>query len=301
MQYLFRFTLVLLFFQLISCQQQRSEWKATTDGSPLAATDSLSAPLNTDTSRMFVKTADLRFRVNEVLESTRQMEQLVNSQGGMVIHSNLQSRVEQVTQTPLSPDSMLERTYYTVSNEIRFRIPNARFDSVVQQLTATMQFLDNRTISFEDVSFQYLRNRDAQERLTESVSRNRNINLGKARQAIQGVYVDEMTLNRQQERDEARLQNKSLQDQVAYSTVSVYVYQSPQEKQIRIPIFKTIPSYEPGFGEKALAALTDGWQFLSNLLLVVLRGWTLGLLLLVTWWVYRKSHFYGKRNKPQLL
>lgn len=293
----FRLVFFLLIVFVISCQQQRNaEWKAEAEGSPLAMPDSVSAPAIADTFRMFVKTADLRFRVNEVLESTRQMEQLVSREGGFLIQSNLQSNVEQVMQTPVSPDSLLERTYYTVSNEIRFRIPNARFDTVMQQLTASQQFLDSRRISFDDVSLQYLRNSDAQARLTESVSRNRNVSLAKARWASQALQVDEVTLNRQQERDEARLQNKSLQDQVAYSTVSVYIYQSPLEKRTLIPIFKTIAPYEPGFLQQAQASLAAGWALLSGLFLLLLRGWTLGLLLLLGWWIYRR-HLTGNRKR----
>jgi hypothetical protein len=301
MKYAFRFAIFFLIVLFISCQQQRhAEWKDAAEGSPLATADSLSAPAISDTFRLFVKTADLRFRVNEVLESTRQMEQLVSREGGFLIQSNLQSSVEQVTQTPVSPDSMLERTYYTVSNEIRFRIPNARFDTVMQQLTASQQFLDSRRISFDDVSLQYWRNNDAQARLTESVSRNRNVSLHKARQANQAVYVDEVTLNRQQERDEARLQNKHLQDQVAFSTVSVYIYQSPLEKRTLIPMFKTIAPYEPGFWLKAQSSLSDGWKLLSGLFLLLLRGWTLLFLLLLGWWVYRRHQTGSSKRKLQL-
>lgn len=301
MKQVIRLAIFIFSLSFLSCQQQRSaEWKAAAEGSPLATADSLSAPAIPDTFRLFVKTADLRFRVNEVLESTRQMEQLVSRERGFLINSNLQSNVEQVTQTPVSPDSLLERTYYTVSNEIRFRIPNTRFDTVMQQLTASQQFLDNRRISFDDVSLQYWRNYEAQARLTESVSRNRNVSLHKARQANQAVYVDEVTLNRQQERDEARLQNKSLQDQVAYSTVSVYIYQSPLEKRTLIPMFKTMAPYEPGFGQKAMASLADGWHFLSGLFLLLLRGWTLWLLLLLGWWLYRRYQAGRSNRKLQL-
>jgi hypothetical protein len=73
---------------------------------------------NKDSTRRFIRTADLKFKVKSVINSTYDIENITNLQGGFVTYTNLTSTINNITNTAVSADSSLETTYYTVTNAI---------------------------------------------------------------------------------------------------------------------------------------------------------------------------------------
>src|SRR5665213_1920869 len=69
-----------------------------------------------DSSRRFIRTADLKFRVKNAVRASYSIEDITRHFGGIVTYTHLYSDVERTTTIPVSEDSSLETTYYTMIN-----------------------------------------------------------------------------------------------------------------------------------------------------------------------------------------
>ena len=117
------------------------------------AKDVIGAP-----ARAFIRAAELRFRVTNVKTATERIEGLTRMYGGFVARSEQQSQVSLVTSAPISSDSLLEKTLYTVSSTLSLRIPNVYFDTLLAKLQPMTDFLEYRRVSADDVSLSLLTN-----------------------------------------------------------------------------------------------------------------------------------------------
>src|SRR6478735_2437237 len=124
-----------------------------------------------DSSRRFIRTAELKFKVKNVIRSTYDIENITNRKGGFVIFTNLTSNINYVTNKAVSADSSLETTYFTVTNFITLRVPNTKLDSTLKEISSNIDFLDYRIIKAEDVALQILSNNLTQKRSANNEER----------------------------------------------------------------------------------------------------------------------------------
>src|SRR5688572_25152250 len=130
--------------------------------------------LGNDGIRKFVKTADMKFRVKSVIRSTYDIEDITHRFGGFVANTRLESKVDNVIPTPVSKDSTLETTYYTVVNTMLLRIPEAKMDSALREISPLVDYMDYRVIDVNDVHIQLIVDALAQTRLKNYQSRMKN-------------------------------------------------------------------------------------------------------------------------------
>jgi hypothetical protein len=65
-----------------------------------------------NSKRKFIRTADARFKVKDVAQSTYKIENVTKSCGGFVTLSELRSSVTENDETQVSQDSLLKTTRY---------------------------------------------------------------------------------------------------------------------------------------------------------------------------------------------
>lgn len=241
---------------------------------------SSAARVEGDTSRRFVRTADLRFRVKDVVQATYAIEDLVATFGGHVQHTELSTRVDHRYTTPISADSLLETTKYTVMNRATLRVPVARLDTALKSLARFVDFLDHRTVDAEDVRLLLLSNRMAQERIARHQERMEGAIDEQGRKLRETAGAEDRLLDRQEQADEARLSNLGLEDRIAYSTITLDLYQRQSTRHELLPDERNIERYEPGFFSELVAALASGWDLLMELVLMLARSWSVLLVIL---------------------
>lgn len=248
---------------------------------------------NQSPERKFVRTAQLKFKVKNVAESTRHIESVTNRYGGFLELSDLQSSLDRTTVVAVSSDSSLETNYFNVSNTINFRVPSQYLDTVLQLIVKDAEYLDYRTVEAEDVALQLLENKLAQqrakksgERLETAIQKN-NKKLGETTDAAESVEEKERNA------DAAKITNLTLHDRVNYSSVSVRLYQKQGIKRELIANDKNIDEYEPGFGTKLLESLKTGWKILESVVVFLLKLWGVILLVVSVYLIYR---FWSRRE-----
>ncbi|MGB4770140.1 MAG: hypothetical protein WBP58_01690, partial [Chitinophagaceae bacterium] len=116
-RYLFTGTLLCLL--AISCQNAETTEKLAVLNESLADSTKLSSDASQEDkpdSTKFIRTADIRFKVNDVQRTTTRIEDIVRKNKGYVAYTHLASTTENSDQQQVSKDSNLVVTYYTVSN-----------------------------------------------------------------------------------------------------------------------------------------------------------------------------------------
>lgn len=236
----------------------------------------------------FLRSADLRFRVQDVVKGTGQIEDIVRNQGGYVSFTDLKTTTEDVSSHTVSKDSVLEVTRYNVANRMSLRVPNARLDTTLMQIAGIVSFLDHRLIRADDVSMQKATaairiNRSArqQDRIAGALDK-------KGRKLRDMENSEEVLEGKESVEDESRLAIMALNEKIAFSTIEIDMYQPTITEKILKAGPVSIDEFEPGFWEKMQESLSFGWQIVLAFVLFLSRLWAFALLAIGLYLILRK-------------
>lgn len=289
--------LVALAFSCKQAEATAEESPATEAANDAAATQEI-APNASKTKvpdRKLVRTADIKFKVKDVAQSTYAIESAVNRFGGLIVSNNLQSQVGSRTRTKISRDSIVETTRYTVENNLTLRIPNSALDTVVKAVAKEVDYLDYRVFKADDVALRMLSNQLAQQRNDKHNGRlSKGIDKGKKLNQI--TVAEDNLLGKDEQSDQAAIENLSLQDQVNYSTVTLALYQNESMKHEMLAIEKTAGDYG-NFGLEIWDGIKTGWYILERIIAFVVQLWSVILIGGIVVFLFRK---YLNKKKPAI-
>ena len=285
---------LLVIILAISCKKAESGNETAYESNDIAVDTSMVSssaavePKNSD--RKFVRTADIKFKVKNVANSTYAIENTTNKFGGFVTYTNLQSTIIDKSETKISQDSTLEITNFRVENNITIRVPNIRLDTVIKTIAKQIDFLEYRIIKADDVSLQMLSNQ-----LTQNRTENQEKRLEKAidtkGKKLNEVIAAEDNLNtKKEQKDNSKIENLSLQDQVNFSTLTLQIYQRETIKEEMIANAKT---YRQDFGSKILDGLISGWYVIEGIIAVVAQLWSVILIGIGGYFIFKKYFHKG--------
>ena len=287
-----KFGLALLLFGLaFACKQAESTDNAIEAAADTTAVDNISsnaAVEKKENNWKFVRTADLKFKVKNVAQSTYAIENIVAKNGGFVTFTDLKSAINEKSETKISQDSTLETTRFTVDNTITLRVPNTQLDTVLKSMVKEVAFLDSRLIKADDVALQLLSNKMAQKRL---ISHQKRLEKGidtKGKKLNDITNAEDKVLGRETESDETVLRNLSLEDQINFSTVTLYLYQRESVMQELVANEKSINAYRPHIGLQVWDSIKTGWFMLEAIIAFMVQLWALFLIVILGIVGYRK-------------
>lgn len=294
MNYYRPFCVLLVSAVLLSCKQENSrnaeENAANSEIAPATESQMASSSAAVESKnpdRKFIRTAELKFKVKNVAQSTYSIENTVSKFNGFVTSTELRSIVNNTTTTKVSSDSLIETTRFNVENAMVIRVPNTALDTTLKTIARQIDYLDYRIIKADDVSLQLLsnqlsqkRNAANQQRVTQAIQ-NRGKKLGETLDAEDRLHES------QTESDDAQLSNRSLNDQVSYSTLSLFLYQKEAVRHEKIANPEN-EKFRTGLGIRFTDGLRNGWYMLESLLVFLSNLWALLVIAIVGWLLYRK-------------
>ncbi len=236
-------------------------------------------------NRKFVRTADAKFKVQNVAQSTYVIENATNKFGGFVTYTNLQSTISEKDEVKISQDSSMVTTKFTVENNITIRVPNTKLDTVIKTIAKQIDYLDYRVIKADDVSLQLLFNQLAQNRNENHETRLANAIDTKGKKLNDIVSAEDDLENKKQENDNAKLENLSLKDQVNFSTLTLQLYQRETIKHEKVANAMVV---RQNIGSQILDSLATGWYLLEGIIAFVVQLWSLILIGFLAWFGYKK-------------
>ena len=223
--------------------------------------------------RKFMRTADLRFRANDVSKTTQKIEEMTRGYGGFVSKSDLQSSVESRNTVSISNDSLLESTIYVLQTNLSLRVPNKYFDTLLVKIQPMIDFLDHRQLTADDVSLSMLtnkmrtqRSRQLAQHLRQAVDRN-----GKKLNDV--INAENAVAETQNEGDAAAISNLNLQDKVDYCTVSLNIYQRQLVQQRMIGDNSRYANFRAPFFRSLWEAIVYSWFVFLDVVIALMSLW----------------------------
>lgn len=305
------FSVLLIFVFLYNCSKpvkyneavletmDSTSTQATLDDKGGFISSTAAVENNKDTEHKFIRTADLKFKVKSVLKSTYNIEDITVREGGFVTLSNLNSQKTETKTTAINTDSTLETTYFMVTNTLTIRVPNVKLDTVLKQIANNIEYLDFRIIKADDVKLQLLSNDLTQKRSARHEERLTNAIDNQGKKLYETSNAEESLVNVQEQADNAKVANLSLNDQIKYSTVNIEIYQRETVKREIYANEKNIREYTPGFGFKLWDSIKTGWNIIQAIVLFFMQFWTLFLLFGVGYFIYKKIKINNKKKNTE--
>lgn len=275
-----------------ACSSSSEEMQSKEALAEAAAILNGQSAITTDTingvTHNFIRTANLKCKVKDVLNATKNIEDVVAQNGGYVSKSDLNSIVNYNNTVQVKKDSVLEMSYYNTVNTMTIRVPNKLLDTVIRKITALALFVDYRKLSSDDVKLKLVANKLAEARLLKF-----NHNVAKKSNSTKAtekttVSTETAILDKQEQADESKIDSYDLADQVNYSTVQLEIYQDQKISSLILPKPEVPEVYETPFFTKLGSAFVNGFELLKTCLLFLINSWGLILVLVVAFLVIKK-------------
>lgn len=228
-----------------------------------------------DGARKFIRSANARFGVKDVYRSALSIEDAVAAQGGFVVHNSIASNVTDTRRFATSDGKALEFSQYTVEGSLTVRVPSEHTQEFLRAIAGEIEFLDQRGFEARDAQFDMLRQQLDYIRQQETQTE-----LGQAEKS--GGRLDQRQDiiaardSAKAGRDEALIAQKMFDDEVAFSTIHLSIYQPAKIRQAEVAdMEETVKRNSPGLFPRLTDALLTGWNGLMGLIVGLVRVWPL--------------------------
>lgn len=242
--------------------------------------DSTTTASATDTlAQKLVKTADIRFKVKNVEQTSEDISALVSKDSGMVMHHNVSATIGQTHDVQLSNDSLMRVSSFNTDADMTVKVPVEKVDDFLNTVTRMGIYVNERKMDIEDRSLDYL---EAQLKV-----RNRAELVAKAKAGKVIIKDPTAVINLKDDLVDGQINNKRIDDAAKYSTISLSFYQSNT-------IYKEVvanddPSaYDLSFIKRMINSIDNGWHLLADLVIAVTNLWAFILMGIIAWVIYLK-------------
>jgi hypothetical protein len=172
------------------------------------------------------------------------------------------------------------KSEYKIENIVTIKVPVDQFDNLVKSITSTKdENVVSQKVTSQDVTGEVIDTRSRTE--AKRQIRLRYLDLLKQAKNMEDILKVQEEVNNIQEEIEAGAGRVSyLTHAAAYSTIQLTFYEilnAAAERDVK-----------PGFGQRVLNALSNGMDWVGEMLVVVLTLWPMWLLLGGAWWGFRK-------------
>jgi len=275
----------------LSCNQMQKEKGQLTT---LSDSTTVNLPLSSsaakefkDSSKKFIRTADVKFKVNSVINTTYDIENICNNNGGFVTSTNLNSDIIRTEEMPVNEDSILQTTSYNVTNSIILSVPNNQLDTTLKEIAKNISYLDYRIIKADDVSLQMFGNKLSQKRLAKNEARLMNDIDGNNKKLQETINAEELVLNKEEQADNSQINNLSLAEQVKYSTVNILIYQPETTTKTMVATEKKTTIYETPFWKQVWESIQYGWSMIAHVFIFIAKFWGFFLLAFLFYFILK--------------
>jgi len=217
-------------------------------------------------------------------------ESLVATSRLLIYHADLKLKVASLPRASASLDSLVRRHggYLSAATEVRvddewrqaltIRVLPARFHAPMAALGG-VGTVEEKKLTTDDVTAQHA---DIAARLnTKRVVEQRYIALlARAKKISEVLEVEQKIGEVREEIESTESRLKTLNNEVAYSTISLTCYQSLAQPVPDAPIVS--------FSSRLLNSFYTGWTLITSLLIGVVAVWPFLLLGVVAWWAVKR-------------
>jgi hypothetical protein len=238
--------------------------------------------------KKIIRTADLTIKVKDVTRATYEIEDITEEFGGFVESANQSNEIIEQSKNEVSKDSILEITKYSIKSHIVIRVPSKKLSATVKAISRQIGSVDSYNIKADDVSVRMRSNELTQKRNIKTEKRIEKAIDSKGVKMKDVITAENDLAEKKEERDNAKLENQSMQDQVNFSTLSIQIYQDELLKKELIANTTDLNSYKPSIGTRIAGSVKSGWYVLANIIDFIFSIWWLIAIGFLGFWLYKK-------------
>jgi hypothetical protein len=226
------------------------------DTEPAAAT----VPPPRAAPRLLIYHAELRLKVDNLPTASRQLDSLVRQSGGYL------SAAEETRQ-----DGEWRQ-------DMTIRVQPGRFQSILAAL-GQLGTVENKKLTTDDVTAEHA-DVAARLRTKRAVEQRYVALLDRARKISEILEIEAKIGEVREEIESTESRLKTMNDEVAYSTITLTCYQPLPQPTPDAPIVS--------LGSRIVEAFYGGWSLLTSLLVGTVAIWPLLVLGGIAWWALRR-------------
>lgn len=241
-----------------------------------------------DSGRVFVRSADLNFKVKDVKLATFDIERIVRENRGYVTNTALESTVKYKNAVRISRDSVKETVHYDVQTHMTIRVPNSELDKTLSEIAVLFDYLDHRRVHSEDITRELQLAALSQANFKNHKQRVEKVIDEKGKKLNSTLEAENSLFEKQAMANQTSVDTKELNYDVAYSTLSISIYQNESTKSDMLAYSEPVKPYEPPFSGKLMDAASTGGTILAEILLFIIRIWPLWLVGIGAWFLAKR-------------
>jgi hypothetical protein len=241
-----------------------------------------------DSGRVFVRSADLNFKVKDVKLATFDIERIVRDNRGYVTSTALESTVKYKNAIRVSRDSIKETVHYDVQTNMTIRVPNTELDKTLSEIAVLFDYLDHRRVYSQDITKELQLASLSQANFKNHKQRVEKVIEEKGKKLNSTIEAENSLFEKQAMANQTSVDTKELNYDVAYSTVSIAIYQNESVKSDMLAYSEPVKPYEPPFSGKLADAASTGGTILVEILLFFVRVWPLWLVGIGAWFLAKR-------------
>ena len=260
-------TLFLITLTLLQGCNQNNSKHAERNFEPITnekiRNDSPNKNLEFPKSLKIIKSAETRYKVKNVKFTTQKIKEFVKKYGGYVSGLRFRNNV------------------YQLENTFTIRVPQEEFDTLLDSINNSAEFVDYENITTKDITEEYV---DLESRLQtkQEVKKRLESILRKQAKTVEEILETEEKLGEIQEEIEAvQGKLKYYSNRVSYSTIKINLYEIVEHKETPV-------SYHKSFGVKIKEGFSNGWSMVSMIFLGIINVWPLIIIGFVSLFVIKK-------------
>lgn len=236
-----------------------------------------------DGNKKFIRTAQLRFKVKDIVSATHAIEDIIIAKRGFVISSVITTQESYSNYTKVSKDSILVKTSNELTGNLSLRVHHSMLDESLRQIAGLAEKVSYREVVADEITFTLMANKLMQERKLEKSRRLKNISGPNRGHKLEDLISAEEAIDQARESaDNQKIAEMRQMDQVEYSLITIVLEQDPIVSYTMKAIEQEVESYRSGILWKVFYAVADGWNDLLAFFVGLLRIWPALLIIAAT-------------------
>ena len=221
-------------------------------------------PNPAEANRRMVREANVNFTAKDVVKTALDIEKITLDAGGFIEQKNIDFNVVDKQTQKIADGKIKVFEKVDPFAAMIIRVPSEKAAGVVNQLLPLMYFLNQQQYSAKRYELRLLQDKISQTQFVPSDTKNKQLN-----------EID-------------RLTQLEVNDRVRYSTITIAIGQPTLVRErIDIDIDAVARLNGDNFWKRAWNGIQYGWQFVLDLLVVLITIWPLYLLIIIGMFIYR--------------
>ncbi len=214
---------------------------------------STQTPTQNPSNLKIIKSANAKYKVKDVKNVTNKIKRIIHKNGGYI------------------SDLRFENNLYKKENRFSIKVPEARFDELIDSIGSYSEFIDFENITTKDITEEYVDITSRLQTKEEVKVRYENILRSKAKTVEEILKTESKLRIIQEEIDAAKGKLKYMNNKVAFSTIQIDLYETVDYKEEPI-------TYKKSFTSKLNNGFSFGWELIKYAIIGLIYLWPVFLI-----------------------